>query len=173
MKFVSKRIILYTITFFSFTWFSKSPLGIDQIYDKFITTLLKDEYLNYFIIVSGILVFCLIIKMIYKNFSNRPEKFFKRYFRLYGFVYSMNTIFTLFFYSYILSHALFYTFLYINRIETTSINSYPYQKHKNDIEDEIFSEFKHNNYIDQNKTYNITTKYGLLNLPYSSKIESK
>ncbi|QTV05817.1 hypothetical protein [Faecalibacter bovis] len=173
MKFIIKRIILYTIAFFALNWFSNSPLGIDQIYDKSISTLLKNEYLNYFFIVSGILVFFLIIKIIYKNFSHRPDKFFRRYFRIYGFVYSLNLVFTFFFYTYILSYTLFYIFLYINRIDTTSIISYPYQKHKNDIEDEIFLDFERNNYIDKSKTYIITTKYGLLNLPYTSKIETK
>ena len=173
MKFVIKRIILYILAFFALTWFSNSTLGINQLYDQFITTFIKDEYLNYFIIVSGILVFVLVIKIIYNNFSHRPEQFFRRYFRLNGFVYSLNIIFTFFFYTYILSHALFYAFLYINRIETTLVNSYSYEKHKNHIEDKIFTEFTNHNFFDKNKTYYITTKYGLLNLPYSYKIETK
>lgn len=173
MKSFSKSLLIYFIAFIIITWWSNSPLGIDQLYDSILSNILEDKYINYFYAITGIIVLILLIKYIYKSFKNRPKKFFIRYFRLYGFLFCLNSIFTFIFYSYIFSYTLFYSFLYINRLETTLVNSHPYQKHKNNIEDKIFSEFKNQNYIDNNKTYNITTKYGLLNLPYSYKIETK
>lgn len=176
MKSFFKTILIYGLGYFAISWWSKSALGLSQLYNQQFIDKIDENYYIYFIICSFLIAFLIGIRSIFKKFKNRERNVIKRFLQLNWFMFILTYVLTVTLITYILSSVLFNGMLYLNRSYTISEVVYKYQFKKDEVDDQFLHQYAIRNgdynYLYRNKSFQLTKKYGLLNLPYALEITS-
>lgn len=174
MKSFFKTILIYGLGYFAISWWSKSALGLSQLYNQQFIDKIDENYYIYFIICSFLIVILIVIRSIIGKFKKREHHVIKRYFRLNWFMFIATCCIGIILITAILSSLLFNGMLYINRTYTSSVASYKFQFKKDEVDDQILHQYAIKkgdyNYLYGNQSFHLTKKYGLLNLPYMLEI---
>lgn len=174
MRSFFKTTLFYILGYFVISWWSKSALGLSQLYNQQFIDKIDENYYIYFIICSFLIVFLIGIRSIIGKFKKREHHVIKRYFRLNWFMFIATCCMGIILITAILSSLLFNGMLYINRTYTSSVASYKFQFKKDEVDDQILHQYAIKkgdyNYLYGNQSFHLTKKYGLLNLPYMLEI---
>ena len=168
--------LLYFVGFFILYFiYQNSPLSINNLYGKLNLIELENLYLKYFIYLAFFVALILIVKSEIKQFKNKNIQIIKRYFRRFGFLHCFNNIIGLALLTYLFSYLFFYSFLFINRTYTTTIESYKYQIHQNKTDDELIKNYLYDKgFIAQDihkKKFTLTKHNGLFKIPYQTDVK--
>ena len=175
MKDFAYNLLYYVGFFILYFIYQNSPISIDNLYGKLNLIELENLYLKYFIYLALFIALILIVKSEIKQFKNKSIQIIIRYFRRFRFLHCFNIIIGLALLTYLFSYLFFYSFLFINRTYTTSVDNYNYQIHQNKIDDEFIKNYLYNEgFITQdifNKNIIQTKHNGLFKIPFQTDVK--
>lgn len=164
------KLLLYSLAWGIYIILSRSPYGLDQLYDQQIQDSIYDSYFSIYLYISVSVIGLLLCRSLYYQFRSRSKQAISIYFRRFGLLKILNSIFAFVLFSYLLIHLIHCSVLYINRIQTTAIYTTSYKYGQNNIEDDVIQKYLYHHGPNQNakfhQQFQLTTKKGLLKLPY-------
>ena len=175
MRTFTGRLFLYILLFGLITIFEKSPYALDQLYDSSILDWIYQKNYILYLLIAFILVGIVLTKTIYAQFKGHSQPVIRVYFRRYGGRKVLITLLAAILFTYVTSHLLHWTILYINRIHTTSVVTSTYQPFENELDDYLIStelDIKNKGELYQLNSHKFTTKNGLLSIPYQITIDT-
>ena len=166
----TRKLLLYCLVFRVYFIFSRSPYGLDQLYNQQIQDFIYDRYFSIYTCIAIPVVGYFICRSIYRQFKSRSRKAILIYFKRFGFLKISITTLSLFYLSYFLIQILHCVTLYTNRIKTTAIATTTYHYGTDPYKDRLIQQYlyKENSkeYAKYYQPFKLTTKEGLLKLPY-------